>query len=79
VAAALQDEANLNVYSSLVERELSASLAVPLVPFFNLTAPRHDMHRAHLCSYHKERVGLTLTPTLTPTLTLTLTLTLPRP
>ena len=53
VAAALQDEANLNVYSSLVERELSARLDVPLVPFFNLTAPRHDMHRAHLCSYHQ--------------------------
>ena len=29
VAAALEHEANLNVYSSLVERELSASLASP--------------------------------------------------
>lgn len=57
-AVEMQRTANLNVFTSLLERQLSAAEDVPLVPFFNLTAPRHDMHRAHLCAYHdQERVS----------------------
>ena len=29
---------------------------VGLVPFFNLTAPRHDMHRGHYCAYSGQTV-----------------------
>ena len=54
-AAAMRDEANLNVFAGLLEQQLAAQRRIPLVPFFNLTAPRHDMHRAHLCSYHDQR------------------------
>ena len=55
---ARQQIANLNVFTRQLERKLAARSGVGLVPFFNLTAPRHGMHRAHFCSYHDQaRVG----------------------
>lgn len=41
---------SLNQFAT-VERRLAARAGVGLLPFFNLTAPRHDMHYAHYCSF----------------------------
>ena len=35
---------------------LAAEHGVGAVPFFNLTAVRHDMHRRHFCSYSNQQV-----------------------
>ena len=40
--------------SGLLEQQLAARRGIGLVPFFNLTAPRHDMHRGRFCSYHNQ-------------------------
>mmetsp|Transcript_3922 Transcript_3922/g.7631 ORF Transcript_3922/g.7631 Transcript_3922/m.7631 type:complete len:433 (-) Transcript_3922:30-1328(-) len=50
---------DLNVVSARLEREIAPAHGVVLVPFSNLTRARHDMHRAHFCSYHgQRRVGI---------------------
>eukprot|EP00965_Chrysotila_dentata_P215500 6188809-Pleurochrysis_carterae.AAC.4 len=50
---------DLNVVSARLEREIAPAHGVALVPFSNLTRARHDMHRAHFCSYHgQRRVGI---------------------
>ncbi|KAL1515228.1 hypothetical protein AB1Y20_001863 [Prymnesium parvum] len=50
--------ANLNVAAVRHERSLSRRRAIGLVPFFNLTAPRYDMHRGVFCSYSgQKKVG----------------------
>jgi len=54
-ASAEKSEYNLNVAAVAAERREASRHGVALVPFFNLTAPRFDMHRAHFCSYHNQR------------------------
>ena len=44
---------NLNVAFTEVERRLALQYGVGLVPFFNLTAPRHDMHYADFRTKHQ--------------------------
>ena len=53
-----EEAANINIEAVALERKLASGTGVGLVPFFELTAKRHDMHRAHFCSYHDQaRVG----------------------
>ncbi|KAL3925551.1 MAG: hypothetical protein SGPRY_003620 [Prymnesium sp.] len=53
--------ANLNLRGLQLEEEEAQATGVGLVPFFNLTAPRHDMHRGTFCSYSNQKVvGRTL-------------------
>ena len=53
-----EEATNLNVEAVALERQLASGTGVGLVPFFELTAARHDMHRAHFCSYNdQQRVG----------------------
>ena len=51
----LAKKANLNALALVEEQRLAARRRVELVPFFNLTAPRHDMHLAHYCSYDGQK------------------------
>ena len=46
---------NLNVEAWRLENALVPSAGVGLVPFFNLTAPRHDMHRRHFCAFAEQK------------------------
>ena len=51
-------KANQNVEFNELAREKAEPLGIGLVPFFNLTAPRYDMHRRHFCSYSNQvKVG----------------------
>ena len=45
---------NLNLHGWRLEQRLAPQHHVGLVPFFNLTAPRHDMHRRHWCSFDRQ-------------------------
>ena len=45
---------NLNMLGWKLEHELAPAHDVLLVPFFNLTAPRHDMHRGHYCAFDRQ-------------------------
>jgi hypothetical protein len=46
---------NLNVRTWQLERTLAPVHGVGLVPFFNLTAPRHNMHRGHYCAFDRAK------------------------
>lgn len=46
---------NQNLAFNAVAAAATADTGVGLVPFYNLTAPRHDMHRRHFCSYSNQR------------------------
>lgn len=46
---------NQNVVFNVAASELAAQHGVGIVPFFNLTAGRHDMHRRHFCSFSNQR------------------------
>lgn len=46
---------NQNVVFNVAASELAAAHGVGIVPFFNLTAGRHDMHRRHFCSFSNQR------------------------
>lgn len=48
------DGDNLNVLGWQHEKQLAPTHGVGLVPFFNLTAPRHDMHRRHYCAFDRQ-------------------------
>ena len=49
---------NQNVQFNRLARLKTTTHGVGLVPFFNLTAPRHAMHRRHFCSYSNQlKVG----------------------
>ena len=49
---------NQNVEFNELARSRAKPLGVGLVPFYNLTAPRFDMHRRHFCSYSNQvKVG----------------------
>jgi hypothetical protein len=50
-----QDEANLNLAARRLERRQAARSGVVIVPFFNITAVRYDMHRAQFCAYNDQR------------------------
>lgn len=45
---------NLNVLGWKLEQKLAPEHGIGLVPFFNLTAPRHNMHRGHFCSFDRQ-------------------------
>lgn len=45
---------NLNVLGWRHERRLAPVHGVGLIPFFNLTAPRHNMHRRHYCAFDRQ-------------------------
>ncbi len=50
--------ANQNIEFNTLAAQMGAQHGVRLVPFFNLTAPRFDMHRRHFCSYSNQlKVG----------------------
>ena len=51
----LMAEANLNLRAVAIERRLTRKHEVGIVPLFNLTAPRHDMHRGRFCSFSDQR------------------------
>lgn len=47
--------ANQNIaFNELARAKAAASGAVAVVPFFNLTAPRFNMHRRHFCSFSNQ-------------------------
>lgn len=47
--------ANQNiVFNEIARAKAAASGAVAVVPFFNLTAPRFNMHRRHFCSFSNQ-------------------------
>ena len=49
---------NQNVAFNSLAASKAAATGVGVVPFFNLTVPRFDMHRRHFCSYsNQQRVG----------------------
>ena len=49
---------NQNVEFNAAAAAAAAAKDIGLVPFFNLTAPRHNMHRRHFCSFSNQvRVG----------------------
>ena len=49
------EQQNLNVQAWRLEQQLAPIASVGLVPFFNLTAPRHDMHRGHYCAFSGQK------------------------
>ena len=49
---------NQNVEFNQLASARAQPLRIGVVPFFNLTAPRHSMHRRHFCSFSNQlRVG----------------------
>lgn len=46
---------NQNVEFNRLAALAAAERGVGIVPFFNLTAPRHDMHRRHFCSFSNQK------------------------
>ena len=49
---------NQNVEFNGLVAAAASSAGVGVVPFFNLTVPRHNMHRRHFCSFsNQKRVG----------------------
>ena len=49
---------NQNVEFNRLAALAAAERGVGIVPFYNLTAPRHDMHRRHFCSFsNQKKVG----------------------
>ena len=49
---------NQNVEFNRLAKRAAAEHGVGMVPFYNLTAARHDMHRRHFCSYSNQvKVG----------------------
>lgn len=46
---------NLNKASMAMERQFVPNAGLGLLPFFNLTAPRYDMHRAHYCAFSGQK------------------------
>lgn len=47
--------ANQNVEFNALAARKARARGVGIVPFFNLTAPRHNMHRRHFCSYSNQK------------------------
>ena len=55
----VENRTNLNFFTAALERRLALQHGIKLVPFFNVTAPRHDMHNAHYCAYHYQKANPT--------------------